>query len=308
MRKSQVHGIQVKCGMSVDDLVKGMGACAFGARRIAESVDIYEEMILENARIFLGVAGALVPAGMRPVIAEMLRLHFADVLVTTGANMVHDIIEALGEHHYVQMQHRDDAYLRKMGTSRIYDVVVSDKAFEKLEEFMHNTFRSLKSEKYSIRELLWEIGRRIDDEHSILHVAYENKIPVFCPSLADSMIGLHAFIFKQISQLNVDAFDDMRDINEIFCSSERVGAVILGGGVPKNFILQTALVAPRGGFDYAIQITTRTPEDGSLSGATLEEAVSWGKLRENAKFVTVYCDATIALPIIIAALRERLRR
>jgi len=313
--ENAVRGISVRKGMSVNELVCGMRDCAFGARRLAHAVDIYEEMLKAKATKFLGLAGALVPAGMRPVLAEMLRLRFVDVLVTTGANLVHDILEALGEHHYFCCEEERcegkerDAKLREKGVSRIYDVVVKDSAFAALEEFLHRTFEKLDhSRRYSIRELLTEIGRNIKDEGSILRVAFENGIPVFCPALADSIIGLHAFIFKQISPLNVDAFEDLREINEIYCNASRAGVVILGGGVPKNFILQTALVAPRGGFDYAIQITTKTPEDGSLSGATLEEAISWGKLRENAKAVTVYCDATIALPIIIAALRERLGR
>lgn len=311
--ENAVRGISVRKGMSVNELVCGMRDCAFGARRLAHAVDIYEEMLKAKATKFLGLAGALVPAGMRPVLAEMLRLRFVDVLVTTGANLVHDILEALGEHHYFCCEEERcegkerDAKLREQGVSRIYDVVVKDSAFAALEDFLHRTFEKLDhSRRYSIRELLTEIGKNIKDEGSILRVAFENGIPVFCPALADSIIGLHAFIFKQISPLNVDAFEDLREINEIYCNASRAGVVILGGGVPKNFILQTALVAPRGGFDYAIQITTKTPEDGSLSGATLEEAISWGKLRENAKAVTVYCDATIALPIIIAALRERL--
>ena len=313
--ENAVRGISVRRGMSVNELVCGMRGCAFGARRLAHAVDIYEEMLKAKATKFLGLAGALVPAGMRPVLAEMLRLRFVDVLVTTGANLVHDILEALGEHHYFCCEEERcegkerDAKLREQGVSRIYDVVVKDSAFAALEDFLHRTFEKLDhSRRYNIRELLTEIGRNIKDEGSILRVAFENGIPVFCPALADSIIGLHAFIFKQISPLNVDAFEDLREINEIYCNASRAGVVILGGGVPKNFILQTALVAPRGGFDYAIQITTKTPEDGSLSGATLEEAISWGKLRENAKAVTVYCDATIALPIIIAALRERLGR
>ena len=313
--ENAVRGISVRKGMSVNELVCGMRGCAFGARRLAHAVDIYEEMLKAKATKFLGLAGALVPAGMRPVLAEMLRLRLVDVLVTTGANLVHDILEALGEHHYFCCEEERcegkerDAKLREQGVSRIYDVVVKDSAFAALEDFLHRTFEKLDhSRRYSIRELLTEVGRNIKDEDSILRVAFENAIPVFCPALADSIIGLHAFIFKQISPLNVDAFEDLREINEIYCNASRAGVVILGGGVPKNFILQTALVAPRGGFDYAIQITTKTPEDGSLSGATLEEAISWGKLRENAKAVTVYCDATIALPIIIAALRERLGR
>jgi deoxyhypusine synthase len=139
----------------------------------------------------------------------------------------------------------------------------------------------------------------------------DSDVPIFCPAIADSMIGLHAWIYKQTNELRVDAFDDMKELIDIFCEAPRTGAVILGGGVPKNFIFQTALIAPpreqgQEGFDYAIQITTDTPENGSLSGATLEEAKSWGKVGDKAKAVTVYCDATIALPIIMAAVRERI--
>jgi len=319
----------VKAYMSVDELVKELRGCAFGAGRLATAVDIYEEMLTEETTKFIGIAGALVPAGMRNVMAEMVREREVDVVVTTGANLVHDIIEALGDHHYkigalsasadknAESETEapiDDVWLREHGLERIYDVVVHEDAFARLEAFLRTVFDTLDCENhdrsYSIRELTKAIGENLSDRGSILRAAVDSDVPVFCPAIADSMIGLHAWIYKQTCPLKVDAFSDMKELVDIFCEANRTGAIILGGGVPKNFIFQTALIAPREqeGFDYAIQITTDTPENGGLSGATLEEAKSWGKVGAKAKAVTVYCDATIALPVIIAAVRERMQR
>jgi deoxyhypusine synthase len=317
-----VRGVTITDAMSVDSLVRELSNCAFGAGRLAQAVEIYEEMLKENTTKFLGIAGALVPAGMRRIIAEMIRDRYVDVVVTTGANLVHDIIEALGEHHYKIEEVAkvdsvvDDGELREHGQDRIYDVIIHDEAFARLEDFLRCVFEEHTRDpnhRYSIRQLLAAIGEHISDRDSILRSAVESEVPLFCPAIADSMIGLHSCIYKQTYPLNVDVFEDMMEFIDIFCEADRTGAILLGGGVPKNFIFQSALIAPtredgREGFDYAIQITTTTPENGSLSGATLEEARSWGKLGNNAKAVTVYSDATIILPIIIAAVRERMKR
>jgi deoxyhypusine synthase len=315
----EVKGVEIGAHTSVDELVTGLRGCAFGAGRLAKAVDIYEAMLNDETTKFMGVSGALVPAGMRSVLSGLIRDRYVDVVVTTGANLVHDIIEALGEHHYLggdvevsTGEAVDDVRLRKQGIDRIYDVMVHDEAFARLEEFLRGVFGQLEPRRYSIRELLTAIGRELPDRNSILRSAVDNDIPLFCPALADSMIGLHAWLYKQAGSLEVDAFDDMKELIDLFSEAKRAGAIILGGGVPKNFIFQSALIAPRAegqeGLDYAIQITTSTPEDGSLSGATLDEAKSWGKIGETAKAVTLYCDATIALPIIVAAVRERMER
>lgn len=315
-----VTSVRIVDQMRVDDLVRGLRTCAFGAGRLARAVEIYEEMLKERATKFIGIAGALVPAGMRTILAEMIRERYVDVVVTTGANLVHDLIEALGEHHYTLGEAHEvdatrlcsDLEFRKQGLDRIYDVVVRDTAFARLEEFLKVVFENLDRTKYSISALLHELGEHLSDRASLLRSAVESGVPVFCPSLADSIIGLHVWLYKQTGSLEIDAFEDMKELIDIFSDADRTGAVILGGGVPKNFIFQAAMVAPRAngreGLDYVIQITTKTPEDGSLSGATLEEAQSWGKIGERAKMVTVYTDATIALPILIAAVRDRMKK
>jgi deoxyhypusine synthase len=121
----------------------------------------------------------------------------------------------------------------------------------------------------------------------------------------DSVIGLQAWLFNQTNKLSVDTFKDMRELMDRCYGAKRTGALLIGGGVPKNYILQCMLVTPRGGYDYVIQVTMDRAETGGLSGATLDEARSWGKVGDNAKAVQVYCDATIALPVMIAAVNER---
>ena len=314
-----VKGVRIGAHTSIDELMTGLRSSAFGAGRLAKAVDIFTEMQTEETTKFMGVAGALVPAGMRTILAELIRDRYVDVVVTTGANLVHDIIEALGEHHYIigststgAQGDTDDVWLRKQGIDRIYDLVVHDEAFARLEAFLHSVFEHMSGRRYNIREFLTAIGEHLSDHDSILRSAVESDVPVFCPAIADSMIGLHAWVYKQMGSLQVDAFDDLKELIELFSVAPRTGALILGGGVPKNFIFQAALIAPRPegkeGLDYALQITTSTPEDGSLSGATLEEAKSWGKISEHAKTVTLYDDATVALPLIVAAVRERLNK
>lgn len=300
-----VHQLEIKPGMSIDSLVEGLGHCGFGARRLAEAVDIYEKMLSGDFTKFLTLSGAMVPAGMRNIVSDLIRNGYVDVLVITGANLVHDIIESFGC-HCLGSSESDDAGLRAKGISRIYDVFLRDEDFTAFEELMQRILPET-SKTISGRELMSTIGSQIDDERSILRSAFDMKVPVFCPALPDSMIGLQAWMFSQTKKLTVDAFADIREIVDICYESEKSGIVIVGGGVPKNFALQSMLVTPKT-FDLAIQLTTDTPENGGLSGATLSEAISWGKISEKASYVTVYGDATITLPIMVAATMERLER
>jgi deoxyhypusine synthase len=300
-----VHQLEIEPGMSIDTLVERLGHCGFGARRLAEAVAIYEKMLSGDFIKFLTLSGAMVPAGMRNIVSDLIRNGYVDVLVITGANLVHDIIESFGC-HCLGSSESDDAGLRAQGMSRIYDVFLRDEDFVSFEELMQKILPD-SSETISGRELMSIIGRQINDERSILRSAYEMKVPVFCPALPDSMIGLQAWMFSQTKRLNVDAFADIKEIVDLCYDAERSGIVIVGGGVPKNFALQSMLVTPKS-FDLAIQLTTDTPENGGLSGATLSEAISWGKISEKASYVTVYGDATITLPLMVAATMERLKK
>ncbi len=289
--------------MTVSELVDSMKDCAFGAGRLYEAADIYREMINDSdCTKFFGLAGAMVPAGMRQIVSDLIRDRQIDILVSTGANLVHDIIESMGLHHYKGTDAADDVQLKHDAVNRIYDVFLPEHHFTDFEEKMQSIFKEI-PEKLSITELLSHIGAKLDDENSILKSAYDMGVPVYCPAIQDSIIGLQAWLYKQTKPLNVDVFADMRGLIDRCYEAKRAGVLIVGGGVPKNFILQSMLVTPRS-FDYAIQLTMDRPETGGLSGATLDEARSWGKVGENARVVTVYSDATITLPIIVAAARS----
>lgn len=299
----KVRQMEIGPGMSIEALVNGMEHCGFGARRLAESVKIYEEMLSGEYTKFFALSGAMVPAGMRNVASDLIRKGHINVLVTTGANLVHDIIESFG-FHCLGTPESDDVALRAEGVSRIYDVFLRDEDFIRFEELMQSILPD-KAEVISGTELMKHLGSQISDNRSILRSAYDLGVPVFCPALSDSMIGLQAWLHSQSKRLKVDAFADIKQIVDICYESPKSGVVIIGGGVPKNFALQSMLVTPKS-FDLAIQLTTDTPENGGLSGATLSEAISWGKISAGAKYVTVYGDATITLPVMVAATLSRM--
>ncbi|MCX9025878.1 MAG: deoxyhypusine synthase [Candidatus Methanoperedens sp.] len=302
--KRPIKHAKIVPDMTVNELVEAFSGCAFGAGRLFEAVDIYREMVNDReCTKFFGLAGAMVPAGMRQVVSGMIRDGEIDILVSTGANLVHDIIESMGLHHYKGTDVADDVKLKHDAVNRIYDVFLPERHFTNFEEKLQSIFREI-PEKLSITELLSHIGSRLDDDNSILKSAYDMGVPVYCPAIQDSIIGLQAWLYKQTKPLNVDVFADMRGLIDRCYEAKRAGVMIVGGGVPKNFILQSMLVTPRS-FDYAIQLTMDRPETGGLSGATLDEARSWGKVGEKARAVTVYSDATITLPIIVAAAKSR---
>ena len=291
-------------GITVTDLMKQYENCAFGAGRLARAVKIYKEMQAEDVTSFFGLAGAMIPAGMRQVVADMVRRGDIDVLVTTGANLVHDMIEAFGGEHCQGQCTANDIELKNCKIDRIYDVYLADQHFTTFEErfdaIVGDILDSHPQKLFTICNFLREVGSRIEDKNSILRAAVDNEVPVFCPAIADSSIGLQSWVFGYKRDLQVDTFKDIRQIMDICYKARRAGALFVGGGVPKNFIMQSMLLIPKG-FDFAIQLTMDTPETGGLSGATLDEAKSWGKIGEHADTVTVYSDATITLPILVAA-------
>ena len=181
---------------------------------------------------------------------------------------------------------------------------MKNEVYQDLENFFEKNWEEISKTK-TIEELLWKIGELIKNKDSILKVCYEKKIPIFCPALADSGIGLMIWGRKaKGKKINIDAFEDMEEIIDIAWTSKKSGVIYIGGGVPKNFIQQSLQFSK--GASYGIQISTDRPESGGSSGAPLQEGISWGKMNEKAKYVNVYCDATIALPLIYASIKDKL--
>jgi len=301
-----VRQVRVRAGMTVGELIEQLGeAGAYNGGALSRAVRIYERMLRDrDATRFFGLAGAMVPAGMGGIVTDLIEQGFIDILVSTGANCVHDILEAIGCHHYHGTSLCSDVELRQHSINRIYDVYLPDDAFEHLEAFIQGVLGDLPSgSTMTIAELLAEIGKQLPG--GILATAAKKQVPVFVPALQDSMIGLQVWLFSQTHPFTIDACGDMKGLIDHCYGATRAGALIIGGGVPKNYILQGMLLTPRG-FDYAIQLTGDRPDLGGLSGATLDEARSWGKLEGEAEAVTVYGDATITLPLLVAATLERI--
>lgn len=310
MRK--VEQVDIKKKMTADNIVRQMAAAGvMGGGRLSKAADVLEEMIKDkDCRVFMGVAGAMVPGGMKNIIVEMLEQGWVDVLVITGANLTHDLAEALGYSHYQGQHTADDAELKKTGLDRIYDAYMPDKVYEGIGDFCQPILKKMVDKNVGVKELLWELGknlRPVKGVKSILKTCASRKIPVFCPALSDSGLGLQVWThnLSKKNKVRVSGFDDLDEIIGLAWTAKRVGVFYVGGGVPKNHVQQALQFSPKSA-SYAVQITTDRPEPGGSSGAELREGVSWGKLSSRARCANVCCDATIALPLIVASLRERL--
>ncbi len=309
MRK-KIEDAEIGPDMSAGDIVRELGRSGvFGAGRTSKAANVLQKMIESDATVFLGLAGAMVPGGMRRVVAEMVRDGMVDVLVSTGANVTHDLMCCFGIERWRDLAYSSDAQLRERGLSRILDAFIDEKGFTTFEKkstgLLDSCLGSRGISKISPSELLFEMGLRVQDESSIIRNAAEAGVPIFVPAFTDSILGMQTYFYSQTHPLILDVLRDLGRIIDLAYKADPSGAVLIGGGVPKNFIFQSKLVAPKG-FDFSVQITTDRPEPGGLSGATLDEAISWGKVDPGAQTVTVYGDATIVLPLIVAAVRERL--
>lgn len=315
----------------ISSLVDEMLFTGFQGKKLAEAVEVWKDMLEEEkVTIFMGLSGAMVPAGMRKIIAHFIKERMIDVLVSTGANLFHDTHEALGGYHWVGSHIVDDSQLLKEGIDRIYDVFAVEQEFRKTDREVQRFVETLdENYQYSSREFLYLLGKELcrrGAKDSILAEAARNNVPVFCPALCDSSLGYSFLMARRgvMDSAKGDKFirtgkskmifvDQIKDVDETVQIAEKAGktgVVYIGGGVPKNFIQQTELINLILGYDlpgheYAIQITTDSPHWGGLSGCTLEEAISWGKISEKAKKVMCFCDATLALPVISHALNEK---
>jgi deoxyhypusine synthase len=310
-----VKHMKINGKLTVDQLIQQFkNSGSFGAGRLSTACDIYERMVHDDdCTVFLALAGAVVPAGMRSLIADLIRKGLIDVVVSTGANMVHDAIEALGGHHYKGHWFVDDHILYKYHIYRIYDVFVPEEDFVKLDYNLKMMYDEIADENdgkgLSSNEFAWELGKRLKDPNSILRAAYETKVPIFLPAVRDSEFGfaywLHAWGRASKNTLLVDAFKDLPELVGICKDSPKNGMIVIGGGVPRNTV-QSAALASKKGMDYAIIITMDRPEPGGLSGSTLEETISWGKVKGEADKIMVIGDAMIIFPMIVASTLERL--
>jgi deoxyhypusine synthase len=303
--------------LTADEVLSRMERVSFQGRSLAAARRIWEKMLGGDCTIFLGMAGALSAGGMRLLVAHLIEHRYIDCLVATGANLYHDLHETRGRRHYVGSPRENDAALQADHIDRVYDTYASEDEFVENDEWIAAFALALERRPYTSRELLYRLGEHLWKETGnpgILTAAFRASVPVFCPAISDSSIGMGLSQARHRDEHagQVDVIGDIIESANMVIRKPRTASIVLGGGTPKNFINQASVQAEFyddrvGGHRYAVQIVTDSPHFGGASGSSLEEAQSWGKLATDAEQVTVHSDVTIALPILVTALESSAR-
>jgi len=308
-----VRSLDMKKTQSLYDLIQAFQHTSFQSRNLFKCFEVFQKMLSDPACIiFLGLSGAMIPGGMRRVIRDMIEMKLIDVLVSTGANIFHDLFESFGYRHYIGSVEGDDDALRRHRIVRVYDALMDDHEINQVIRLLSEVPEELGEKVVSSRRYLEVLGNRIKDDGSILKTASRHGVPVFVPALSDSSIGigltfLHARKKNPSEGLIIDQIRDSFEIAQLKRMAKTTGAIYVGGGVPKNYIQQLGPVSEllfrrESGHRFAFQVTTDDPKWGGLSGCTFEEAKSWGKIEKESAYAAVYMDATVALPLLVGAI------
>jgi deoxyhypusine synthase len=310
--RTPVEPFVVDGAQTADEILQRMERTSFQGRNLATARRIWERMLSDEVTIFLGMAGALSAGGMRMIVAHLITHRMVDCLVSTGANLYHDLHETRGQRHFQGSPLADDAALADARIDRVYDTYASEEEFCGNDNWIAKFATTLERRPYTTREFLYRLGGHLWDttrRDGILTAAYRAKVPIFCPAIADSSIGMGLSQARHQTRGSgeVDVIGDIIESANLVIRRPRTASIVLGGGTPKNFINQASVQAEYyssevGGHRYALQIVTDVPHFGGASGSTLEEAQSWGKLAADAARVTVHADATLALPLLTSAL------
>ena len=306
---------KVKSVLNLVDSYKNM---SIQARRIGQCASVYENMLKDKRRptVLLGLAGPLIAGGLREVIRDMIAYGIVDSIVSTGAILYQDLYQALGNRHSKGTPYADDAVLRDHYINRIYDTYVDDEKFVKTDAWVSDFAGTLENRNYSSREFLYLLGKKIKDKKSILATASKFGVPIFSPALNDSSIGIgltdyyHSRALLETPKLTIDAIRDNYELTQIVVKSKSTSAIYVAGGVPKNFINDSVVMGyifgkNTGGHTYAFQLTTDVPHWGGLSGSTLEEAKSWGKVSTKAEKAMAFVEPTVSLPMIVSYVMQK---
>ncbi|MFH1055042.1 MAG: deoxyhypusine synthase [Candidatus Altiarchaeota archaeon] len=298
----KVKDIRVAGRDSARELVGKLGSTGFQASELKAAVGIIREMREADATIFLAFTANMMASGLRGVLTQMVDEGLADAVITSGGSIDHDIIRSY-KPYLLGSFNADDIELHRKGVNRIGNILVPNDRYMLLERKMRRVFTHMekKTNVFTPSELNNYIGS-ILPKHSFLNTCYRKKIPVFCPGMVDSAIGMHLFFFKQKHrEFIMDTAEDFHQLADIVFAAKQTGGIVLGGGISKHHLIGANLM--RGGLDYAVYITTAQEYDGSLSGAHPKEGKSWGKIKGKGRTATVYGDTSILLPLIIAGYR-----
>lgn len=296
---------------TIPDLMNAYAGASIQARNLGTCAHVWEQMLTDPDRptILMGLAGPLVAAGLRKVIRDCIHNGLVDIIVTTGAILYQDIYQAKGFKHFRGTPEADDCELRDLYIDRIYDTYVDEEKFWRLDCAIGRFADTIAPGAYSSRQFLQEISKTLTDENSILYTAHKRGVPVFCPAINDSSIGIgltehyHRCVRDGKKGMTIDSIRDNYELTQAVVKSKATAAVYIAGGVPKNYINDSVVMSyimgqDTGGHRYAIQLTTDVPHWGGLSGSTLSEATSWGKVSKKATHAMAFVEPSVSLPLI----------
>ncbi len=292
-------------------IVESMKKMSFTSRDTAKAAEIYNEMLKDkNCSIFLTIAGSTSAGGCMSLYSDLIKYNMVDAIVATGASIIDmDFFEALGFKHYQGDQFQDDRVLRENYIDRIYDTYIDEEQLQICDKTICKIANSLPAKSYTSREFIKEIGKYLKKnakkKGSLIELAYDNNVPIFCPAFTDSSAGFGLVMHQEENpkkHITIDSVREFRELTEIKLKSNTSGLLMIGGGVPKNFVQDTVVCAELLGkkvdmHKYAIQITVADTRDGACSSSTLKEASSWGKV-DTSREQMVFAEATSVLPLI----------
>ena len=316
--RNPVHQVDIGDGLSIAELVDQFKGASIQARNIGSCVSVLERMLTDPDRptVMLGLAGPLIAAGLRKVIRDMIEKRMVDCIVSTGAICYQDFFQARGFQHFRGDPTMDDRMLRDLLIDRIYDTLVDEEKFWLTDCGIGLFADGLERRDYSSREFIWRLTEKVQDENSFLVAARKYGVPVFIPALNDSSIGIgltehyHRARRDGNTPITISSIRDNYEITQIVNQSKATSAIYIAGGVPKNYINDSVVMAyifgrDTGGHRYAIQLTTDVPHWGGLSGSTLSEATSWGKVSKQANHSMAFVEPSVSLPLVAGAIIEK---
>jgi deoxyhypusine synthase len=305
MESSPLKDFRWHKGITASELLEGMGSLGYQASELKRAAEIILSMKRENAKIFLSFTSNMTSSGLRGLFAQMIEKGFADVLVTTVGSIEEDFIKSEGGNFLLGSYDEDDKDLCSRGMNRIGNILVPSESYEAFEKNLVPALEEIIKPGSAITpsELIRELGKRCGDENSILGQAYKKGVPIYCPALTDGSFGFQLQELRNRRDFQIDIVKDMKNIALEASPQERIGIISLGGGVAKHHALLANLT--NGGADYAVYISTASAYSGSLSGASAEEARSWGKVKESGDAATVHGEATLLLPLLMSYVFER---
>ncbi|QQR79359.1 MAG: deoxyhypusine synthase family protein [Deltaproteobacteria bacterium] len=307
-----IKAVDLNVSKSISELVDSFKNMSIQARNIGKCAEVLDHMLTDPDRptVMLGLAGPLIAAGLRKTIRDMVAYGMVDVIVSTGAVLYQDIYQARGFSHFKGTAEADDRKLRDLYIDRIYDTYLDEEKVWETDCWIGQFADTLTPGHYSSRDFLSRLGSTLDDDESIVATAVKRGVPIFAPAINDSSIGIgltehyHRCVTTGRAGVSIDSIRDNYELTQIAVKSKKTAAIYVAGGVPKNYINDSVVMGyifgkDSGGHSYALQVTTDAPHWGGLSGSTLDEATSWGKINKKADKAMAFVEPSVSLPLLV---------